>query len=150
MRQLDERGFGLIEMSVVVLIIAVLVGVGLPTLVGAQERGRDRAAQLDLRNAVQSARAVAVEDGYASIDADELEALEPSLTYDSLGDAALDVIGVDSIDAGSAFVAVTRSASGRWFGLAVGDDGRLSYCDGALRTACDQPDRDSGFTTSPW
>ena len=149
MQRRDERGFGLIEMTVVVLIIAVLIAVGVPTLVGAQERGRNRAAQLDLRNAVQAARSIAVEAGFGSIDANEMESLEPSMTYDALGDAAQGVIGVDSIDAGSAFIALTQASSGRWFGLAVDVDGDLSYCEGATRTACDQPDSDD-FTSSAW
>jgi prepilin-type N-terminal cleavage/methylation domain-containing protein len=46
-----EDGFTLIELMVVVLIIAILLAIAVPTFLGARERANDRAAQTDLRNA---------------------------------------------------------------------------------------------------
>src|SRR5439155_20059191 len=46
----DEKGFTLIELMLVVLIIASLVAIAIPTFLGARQRAQDRAAQSDLRN----------------------------------------------------------------------------------------------------
>lgn len=47
----DDEGFTLIELMVVVLIIAILLAIAIPTFLGARERAADRAAQSNLRNA---------------------------------------------------------------------------------------------------
>ncbi len=52
----DEDGFTLIELMVVVLILAILIVMGLPTFLGVRARFQDRAAQSDLRNVVLAAR----------------------------------------------------------------------------------------------
>ena len=52
----EEDGFTLVELMVVVMILAILIVMGLPTYLGVKSRFQDRAAQTDLRNAVLSAR----------------------------------------------------------------------------------------------
>ena len=49
-RRDDDEGFTLIELMVVVLIIAILISIAIPTFLGARKRAEDRAAQADLRN----------------------------------------------------------------------------------------------------
>jgi type IV pilus assembly protein PilA len=48
----DEQGFTLIELMVVVLIIAILLAIAIPTFLGARNTANARAAQSDLRNAL--------------------------------------------------------------------------------------------------
>jgi type IV pilus assembly protein PilA len=52
----EEDGFTLVELMVVVMILAILIVMGLPTFLGVKSRFQDRGAQTDLRNAVLSAR----------------------------------------------------------------------------------------------
>src|SRR3954449_7084290 len=57
----DEDGFTLIELMVVVLIIAILIAIAIPTFLGVQNRAKDRAAQSDLRNAITAAKTLATD-----------------------------------------------------------------------------------------
>jgi type IV pilus assembly protein PilA len=50
-RLTGHAGFTLIELMVVVLIIAILLAIAIPTLLGAQSKAKDRAAQSSVRNA---------------------------------------------------------------------------------------------------
>src|SRR5258705_6224087 len=52
----EDDGFTLVELMVVVLILAILIVMGLPTFLGVRARFEDRAAQSDLRNVVLAAR----------------------------------------------------------------------------------------------
>ncbi|MEO8423034.1 MAG: type II secretion system protein [Actinomycetota bacterium] len=52
----EEDGFTLIELMVVVMILAILIVMGLPTFLGVRSRFQDRGAQSDLRNVVLGAR----------------------------------------------------------------------------------------------
>ena len=57
-REGGEGGFTLIELMVVVLIIAVLLAIAIPTFLGAQNKAKDRAAQSSLRNTLIVARTI--------------------------------------------------------------------------------------------
>ena len=48
----EESGFTLIELMVVVLIIAILIGIAVPTFLAARSRAQDRHAQVNLRNSL--------------------------------------------------------------------------------------------------
>ena len=54
----DEHGFTLIELMTVILIIAVLVVLALPTFLGARNRAADRATTADVRNAFAAERPI--------------------------------------------------------------------------------------------
>ncbi|MGH2640594.1 MAG: type IV pilin protein [Actinomycetota bacterium] len=77
----NERGFTLIELMVVILIIAILILLALPTFLGARERAWDRAAQADIRNAFAAERAYYSDTlTYTTVPA-EMTAIEAAITY---------------------------------------------------------------------
>ena len=77
-----DQGFTLVELMVVVLVIAILLAIAIPTFLGARERSEDRAAQSNLRNALTAAKVTFSNRGnYSSAFAADLSAIEPNLSY---------------------------------------------------------------------
>jgi type IV pilus assembly protein PilA len=113
----DEEGFTLIELMVVVLIIAILLAIAIPTFLGARTKAQDRAAQSNLRNALTAEKTIYVDAQlYASVSA-SLTAVEPSLKYDNNATATLGNISVTTSASGNSVILATHSASGTNFYL---------------------------------
>ena len=87
----EEEGFTLIELMVVVMILAILIVMGLPTFLGVRARFQDRAAQSDLRNTVLSARIIFTDNAtFTSADetASGLVTIVPNFCYVAGGTAS--------------------------------------------------------------
>src|SRR2546430_3632954 len=80
-RRRDEEGFTLIELMVVVLIIAILIAIAIPTFLGARTRAQDRQAQSNLRNAFAAEKVVYTDNQTFTTDTATLSGIEPSLNY---------------------------------------------------------------------
>jgi type IV pilus assembly protein PilA len=83
----EEGGFTLIELMVVVLIIAILIAIAIPTFLGARKRAQDKQAQSNLRNALTAEKTYYVDhQDYASDDVAaelaDLQGIESSLQWD--------------------------------------------------------------------
>lgn len=77
-----ERGFSVIELMVVVLIVAILIAIAVPSFAGARQRTNDRAAQTLIRNALAIEKVVYTGlMRYADNSAGELTEVEPGLPY---------------------------------------------------------------------
>ena len=81
LRRDDERGFTLIELMVVILIIAILLAIAVPTFLGARERAADRAAQSNVRNGHVTQLIIYADKLEFTQDTNELSAAESSLIY---------------------------------------------------------------------
>jgi type IV pilus assembly protein PilA len=123
-RMKDDKGFTLIELMVVVLIIAILIAIAIPTFLGLRKRAQDRAAQSDLRNALTAAKAYYTDDdtydpaGAAVFNAAEGALVEPSLTWNN-GPTVQGAVTVKAVTATTVLL-TTGSASGAFF--CIGDN----------------------------
>jgi type IV pilus assembly protein PilA len=77
----EEQGFTLIELMVVVLIIAILVVIALPTFLGARTRAYDVAAKSDARNAFAAEKAYYTDTLTYTTDPATMTAIEAAITY---------------------------------------------------------------------
>jgi type IV pilus assembly protein PilA len=82
-----EAGFTLIELMVVLLIMAILLAIAIPTFLGVKTGAQDRAVQSNLTNALTSAKAAYANGGTyataATAEVTSLQAAEPNLTFET-------------------------------------------------------------------
>jgi type IV pilus assembly protein PilA len=116
----SEQGFSLIEIMVVVMILAILIAIGIPTFLGFRARAQDTEIKSEVANGakVQAAYAAANGSGYTA-DAVELTAVEPTLDFSGATDKSLHVKVADAVSTGDSgqVLVYARSNSGTWFGL---------------------------------
>lgn len=137
----NEEGFTLIELMVVVLIIAILIAIAIPTFLGAQNRARDRGAQSDLRNAMTAVRTISTDASglFTTITASSLTAAEGALTWGAApGTTAIVGWDVDVASSPNLLQLTKVSASGTAFGIRMNSNGQVYYCSNAAVTAIDQ------------
>jgi len=114
----DDRGFTLIELMVVVLIIAILLAIAIPTFLGLRERAQDRASQSDLRNGLTAAKAFYTDDEtYTGFNVTAAEAIEPSLVWNANGAVAEGEVEI-SLASNQTVVLQSLSESGTQFCIA--------------------------------
>jgi type IV pilus assembly protein PilA len=109
----SDKGFTLIELMVVVMIIAVLLAIAIPTFLGSKGKAEDRSAQSSLRNAVTAARTVYTDSGtYTNATDSELDDAEPSLEFEPAATASADPKTVSVSSTATVFYAAAKSKGG--------------------------------------
>lgn len=121
-----ESGFTLIELMVVLLIMAILLAIAIPTFLGVKGGAQDRSAQSDLTNALTAAKAYYTNEGSYGTSAGAvvtaMNSSEPELTWvtGSVTSGAAHNISVDVYDNGEVLVLATESATGTcWYAADV-------------------------------
>lgn len=113
-----DGGFTLIELMVVVLIIAILIAIAIPTFFGARRRAQDVHAKGNVRTALVNQKTFYSSGGSYTDDDATLQGLEPSLAWGNV-DAGQQGVLVEDVSAnGEGVVLRSLSRSGNLFCLA--------------------------------
>ena len=122
-----EDGFTLIELMVVVLIIAILISIAIPSFLGARQKAQNSAAKSDLRNALVAAKSFySGSEDYSPLSAAILEGEEPSLDYVAVASADKTHVGFGDVGP-SQVVMVRQSKAGAYFCIAESAAGGTTF-----------------------
>jgi type IV pilus assembly protein PilA len=142
----DDDGFTLIELMVVVLIIAILIAIAVPTFLGARQRAQARQAQSNVRNAY-SAEKTAFTDGQAFVATAIVQPVEPSLKFqDATASDAPKTINVElaptvgTIVANGVVCLSAKGADGTFYQMrevSTGTNAGVKYYSGSATLPCD-------------
>src|SRR5688572_9128034 len=150
----EDEGFTLIELMVVVLIIAILLAIAIPTFLGARERAQNRAAQSDIRNALAAEKVYYTDAEVYTTGVTALQSIEPSLTFTNGQAAGEDYVDVAVSTDAKAVCIERKSAAGTTFALidmSVGTTAGTYYDDAACPTVPAQNAAiPTGFVKSGW
>ena len=112
----DDEGFTLIELMVVVLIIAILLAIAIPTFLGARNTANARAAQSNLRNALTAEQTEWTNTQAFSTDSATMKGIEASLSWTtgaSTDQGTISVSGSTPATGASDWQVVVLSALGK-------------------------------------
>ena len=122
----QDDGFTLIELMVVVMIIAVLIAIAIPSFLGFRKSAQDRSAQSELRNVLLAEKAYWLDNGDYTATAADITAFEPNatITADPATGVFLDLNGTSSdivcmvrtADSGNTFSIWESSSAGTYYG----------------------------------
>jgi type IV pilus assembly protein PilA len=151
MRRRTDRqgGFTLIELMVVVLVIAILLAIAIPTFLGARSRSQDTVAKSALRNALTAANTVFTDSvSFVGADASGLAAEEPSLTYAAASSPSIGPKNISVAATANSWAASALSSSGTCWMIASTSTGATTY--GAGVVACTGANAAIAATASAW
>jgi type IV pilus assembly protein PilA len=146
----EDEGFTLIELMVVVMIIAVLIAIAIPSFLGFRKSAQDRSAQSELRSVLLAEKAFWLENGDYTATAGDITAFEPNATLDAADPTAGVVMVLNATSAVSDIVCMTRtSQSGAVFAIWESDNAGTFYGETDLTAAC--PDAAPGtYSQGGW
>jgi type IV pilus assembly protein PilA len=142
---------------VVVLIIAILLAIAIPSFLGARGKAQDRASQSNVRNALTAEKTFFTDNQVYTATATALTAIEPSMAYKASGIAGgakeVQVIVGDATTGGTTVTGATvcitgKTAAGKFYevkDVAAGPNAGTSFdTPSAEPTSCN----DTALSTS--
>ena len=119
-RAQEERGFTLIELVVVCLIIGILAAIAIPSFLNQKSKGHDAEAKSAAVNAAIAMEACVTQNSgsYAGCTKASLEAIEPTLNGDDArlavtsGVNDYEIVVTSDRDAGAATFTISRASDG--------------------------------------
>jgi type IV pilus assembly protein PilA len=123
--QRDEAGFTILELMVCLVILAALLGIVMPSILSYEGKTRDRAAQSDLRYALEAEKVFFIDGQQYTDSVPDLIQVEPGLTYAaSVPPPTTGVVGVSvsntSSPADTVVVSVKSGSGTCWYVKDVG------------------------------
>jgi len=129
-----DEGFTLIELMVVVMIIAVLIAIAIPSFLGFRKSAQDRSAQSEIRSVLLSEKAFWLDNGTYTETITDITAFEPNASMDA-ADPTVGVVAQLASD--TDIVCLTRTAdSGNTFAVWESSSGGTFYGETDLSVTC--------------
>lgn len=141
----EDEGFTLIELMVVVLIIAILLAIAIPTFLGAKNTANARAAQSDLRNALTAEQTYWTNNQSFS---GNLSSIEPSLTWSSTAVGPGNQVLATPSDSNQIVVITAMGKDNNCWSIGQVNDPSLTTLDGTFY-AKNNPAPSSGTCANP-
>ena len=147
----EEDGFSLVEIMVVIVILAVLLAIAIPTFFGARDKANNRSAQSNIRNAYTAERIYYAEAQKFTDDIPTLKGIEPAINFVAKGNPGTWQTGevyvyIDPVT--NTLTVAGLSATSKCYYLRESNPSAGALF--ATDTACTTLDTVGGFSSSTW